>query len=241
MLINSDENKAKILAKFLEISAFDGWNKNSLLKAISDCGIDEKFCDLIFENGCLDLVEFYIDYYNQKTAHKISQIEDFKSKKIRDKISLLLYSRFEVESSNQVSLQRMFNFFLDPKNFIDSKNGVRPLFCGVKLSFVIADFMWKEIADQSTDFNYYTKRLTLAKIILRSFKTFIRDDSENFIKTKSFIDAEIDKVMKFEKLKFQIKNHSKSFFNNNFLDENGAVKSPKEILKNLPFVRLIKF
>lgn len=241
MLINSDENKAKILAKFLEICIFEGWNKEALLKAISDCGIDEKFSDLIFENDCLDLAEFYVDFYNKKAAQKISQIEDFKSKKIRDKISLLLCARFEVENSNQVALQRLFNFFFDPKNLINSKKGAKPLIQGMKFAFMISDFMWNEIADQSTDFNYYTKRLTLAKIIARSFKIFIRDDSENFTKTKNFIDAEIGKVMKFEKLKFQVKNNAQSFFNHNFLDENGEMKSPKEIVKNLPFIRLIKF
>jgi ubiquinone biosynthesis protein COQ9 len=102
--------------------------------------------------------------------------------------------------------------------------------------FKIADFIWREIRDQSTDFNFYTKRLTLAKIILRSLLVFVKDDSENFTKTKNFIDSQIANVMKFEKRKMQVK----KIVTAAFLNENGGLKSPKEIVKNLPFFRLIK-
>jgi len=241
VIIDSIENKQKILSKFLEICVFEGWNKETLLKSFTACGIDEKLCDLVFENGCVGLADFYISFYNQKTATKITIISDFKSLKIRDKIRLLLYSRFEVENGNQIALQRLANFYLDIKNFGDSKRGARPLMQAIKSCYKIADFMWCEIGDQSTDFNYFTKRITLAKIILRSFRVFIRDESPDFSRTKAFIDREIEKVMKFEKVKFALKNRAEKIYKGVILDEDGTVKSPRKILKNLPFIRLIKF
>jgi ubiquinone biosynthesis protein COQ9 len=240
MLLDSFENKEKILEKFLEIAALDGWNQESLLKALAELEIKSEFCDLIFENGLLDLNNFYIDSYNKKSAKLAGNLEN---KKIREKITELLFARFEVEKNNQIALQRLVNFYLNPKNFLAFELGPRPLFYALKDCYKISDFIWKSIKDSSTDFNFYTKRLTLAKIILRSFFVFVKDDSENLAKTKKIIDLEIAKIMQFEKFKSQAKGfaskHKEGIYEFVF-NENGSLKSPKDLIKNLPFIRLIK-
>jgi ubiquinone biosynthesis protein COQ9 len=244
MLLDCNETKQQILEEFLKICVFDGWNKDALLKAISNCKIDPKFAELIFENDCLDLAEFFVEVQNKKALEKILEIEDFSNKKVRDKIRLALYARFEVEKNHQIILQRLINFYLNLKNFTSLEIGVRPTIKGIKSIYKISDFIWKSIDDKSTDFNFYTKRLTLSKIILRSLLFFIKDESLDFIKTKNLIDLEIEKVMKFEKKKQQVKkalNISKKAFDEVFFDEKGAPKSAKEIIKSLPFIRLIKF
>jgi len=244
MIFDSIQTRQKILSKFLELAAFDGWSEETLKLALKACDIDEKFQSLIFENGCLDLAEFYISQKNQESALLISQDPDFANFKIRNKIKTSLYCRFEVELDNKIILQRLVNFYLNPKNFSSTKYGPKPLFYGMKACYKIANFMWYNIEDKSTDFNFYTKRLTLSKIILRSLFVFLKDDSESFEKTKNFIDSQIEKVMNFEKRKAQIKNsfaHAAKNFPQFFLDENGSPKAPKEFLKTLPFVRLFKF
>jgi ubiquinone biosynthesis protein COQ9 len=244
MLLDCNETKQQILAEFLKICVFDGWNKDALLKAMINCKIEVKFLPLIFENDCLDLAEFFVEAQNQKALEKILEIEDFTNKKIRDKIRLALYARLEVEENNQIILQRLINFYANPKNFTALEIGARPIISGIKSIGKISDFIWKTINDQSTDFNFYTKRLTLAKIILRSLLVFLKDNSSDFAKTKKLIDAEIEKVMQFEKQKQKLKKvaiSAKKIFSENFLDEKGAPKSAKEIIKNLPFFRLTKF
>lgn len=237
MLLDSNETKEKVLAEFLKICAFEGWTKDALEQAVFNCGISKDFTNLIFENDCLELAEFYIESQNKKAAQKFLEIENFHSQKIRDKIRLALFARFEVEKNNQIALQRLVNFFLDPKNFISVEMGTKPMIQGMQSCYKIADFIWKEINDQSTDFNFYTKRLTLGKIILRSLLVFIKDESEDFVKTQNFIDSQIAKVMKFEKHKMQVKKLVAKVF----INEDKTPKSPKEIIKDLPFFRLIKF
>lgn len=244
MILDSIETREKILAEFLQVCAFEGWNNDALRISLEKCGIDPKFSTLIFENGCLDLAEFYIESGNKKAAQKISRIENFAGRKIRDKIRLALYSRFEVEEENKIALQRLTNFYLNPKNLTSFETGPRPMIQALNSCYKIADFIWREINDQSTDFNFYTKRLTLGKIILRSIFVFVKDDSENSQTTKKFIDEQIEKVMKFEKFKAQVKgftNRAKHECNEFLFDEHGELKSPKKILKSLPFIRLIKF
>jgi ubiquinone biosynthesis protein COQ9 len=236
MILDSPQTKEKILAEFLPIAAFEGWNKDALLKAMKNCGIEENFSELIFENGVLDLAEFYIQSQNEVAAKLILAEENFHHKKIRDKIRFALYARFEVEKENKIALQRLINFYFDLKNFASFEIGSKPMFHSLKACYEIADSIWKSINDQSTDFNFYTKRLTLGKIILRSLLVFLKDDSKNLDQTKNFIDSQIEKVMKFEKRKAQIKKFSSAFF----LNESGKIKSPKEIIKTLPFIRLMK-
>lgn len=236
MLLDSIETKEKILAEFLKICALEGWTHSAISQAVTNAGISDKFSDLIFENGVLEIAEFYVESQNKKLSRKIREIENFHSQKIRDKIRLALYARIELEKDNQIALQRLINFYLDFKNFTSFEVGVKPMMQGMKACFKVSDFIWKELNDQSTDFNFYTKRLTLAKIILRTLLVFVKDDSENFIRTKNFIDSQIAKVMKFEKYKMQ----AKKIVSAAFLNEEGVLKTPKEIIKNLPFFRLIK-
>ena len=54
--------------------------------------------------------------------------------------------------------------------------------------------IWFGINDKSTDFNFYTKRLTLAKIILRTLFVFVKDESADLMATKKFIDLQIEKL-----------------------------------------------
>ncbi len=228
MILDSFENKEKILTSFLKIAPFEGWSNEALLHAFKECDIEEKFIPIIFENSLISLAEFYIDFYNQKTALEIAKIENFHGKKIREKITLWLYLRFEVEKENKIAIQRLINFY------ITKNSGFSGKIEGLKACFKIADFIWKDINDQSTDFNFYTKRLTLAKIIFRSLLVFLKDDNDELLKTKNFIDLQIQKVMKFESFKFK----TKAAFKEVFYNEKNELKTPKEIIKDLPFFRL---
>ncbi|MBM5782291.1 MAG: COQ9 family protein, partial [Pelagibacterales bacterium] len=157
MLLDSIETKEKILEKFLKIVVFEGWNDFALKQALKQCGIEEKFSNLIFENGCLDVAEFYIESQNKKLHSELSKIENFSSKKIRDKIRISLYLRFEIEKENKIAFQRLSNFYLSLKNLTSLETGFRPTIQAVKSCFKVSDFIWKIINDQSTDFNFYTK------------------------------------------------------------------------------------
>ena len=199
MLIDSLKNKQTILASFLQISAMSGWNLKNLEEALDLVNIDKKYLSIIFPNGILDVIDFYIKEGNKELAKKISYIEDFDQQKIRDKIRLCLYKRFEIEINNKKSVNNLVHFYFDPKNLSSFSTGLRPSFQSLELCFSISDSIWKIIKDQSTDFNFYSKRLILSKIIWKTSSIFINDESENLTNTKKYIDNEIKKIMQFEK------------------------------------------
>ena len=101
--------------------------------------------------------------------------------------------------------------------------------------------------------SYYSKRLILSKIIIRTIKIFITDDSLDISKTKKFIDQEINKVMAFENLKKQSKEKINLIVNkiknNSCIADintekqhsiNNAVKKISDFVNKLPFFRLRK-
>ena len=76
---------------------------------------------------------------------------------------------------------------------------------------------------------------------MRSFLFYVDDVSENSIKTQNLINAQLNKVIEFAKIKNSSKkkiNDVKSYLSENLSDLN--LKNPIELIKNLPFIRLVK-
>jgi ubiquinone biosynthesis protein COQ9 len=64
-----------------------------------------------------------------------------------------------------------------------------------------ADAMWRLAGDTATDFNHYTKRLTLGAVYASTLLAWLDDESAGFADTAAFLDRRIDNVMRFEKWK----------------------------------------
>jgi ubiquinone biosynthesis protein COQ9 len=64
-----------------------------------------------------------------------------------------------------------------------------------------ADLMWRLAGDKSTDFNHYTKRMTLGAVYGSTLVAWLDDDSEGWIETADFLDRRIENIMQFERFK----------------------------------------
>ena len=226
MLIESAENKNKILTEFLKICVFEGWNDDSLKKAIINSGFEEKFTGIIFEKGCIDIADFFISQTNQKMLKKLKEL-DLDKMRVRDKIAKAVIINLEINNENKAALKKLVNFYSHPKRVVYA----------FKSCYKVVDLIWYEIGDKSTDFNFYTKRAILSKVYIRTLKYFIDDNSENNNKTLDFLDRQVERVMKFAAFKAQAKGFCNKISN---LKESFKGKSPKELIKKLPFFRLIK-
>ena len=68
--------------------------------------------------------------------------------------------------------------------------------------------MWKAIGDPSTDFNFYTKRITLGAVYSSCFLYWLNDESDNAADTWDFLDRRIENVMQIEKIKAKCRNQN---------------------------------
>jgi ubiquinone biosynthesis protein COQ9 len=47
----------------------------------------------------------------------------------------------------------------------------------------------------ATDFNHYTKRMTLSAVYASTLAVFVNDESDDFADTRAFLDRRIENVM----------------------------------------------
>ena len=126
---------------------------------------------------------------------KTLKSKDFKKLRVNEKIRFLILSRLKIIDK---FFDRKLIFKLVVKQKSISKAGV--------MLFNVSDEIWHLSGDTSTDFNYYTKRIILMNVYSASFFYFLRDNSEEYSKTKDFIDKQISYVLKFGKLKSNLLN-----------------------------------
>jgi ubiquinone biosynthesis protein COQ9 len=74
----------------------------------------------------------------------------------------------------------------------------------LRLGWRSADAMWRLAGDTATDYNHYTKRMTLGSIYAATLAVYVGDTSEDHADTKAFLDRRIEGIMKFEKAKARL-------------------------------------
>ncbi len=67
-----------------------------------------------------------------------------------------------------------------------------------------ADNFWSIIKDQSTDFNYYSKRCILSVIYTKTLIFWVDDQSENNKLTEEYLKQQISNTLKIGKCKKKI-------------------------------------
>ena len=130
------------------------------------------------------------------------------------------------------------------KNCNFGQQEVNKKITSLKILANISDSFWKIAKDQSTDFSYYTKRTTLALVIAKVAMVFANEVSDLNC-TQTEIAKQINRIVLFAKYKYQTKQQTKHILQNLqdslkevVFDDKQQIKTPKEILKSLPFIRL---
>ncbi|MFT4014161.1 MAG: COQ9 family protein [Paracoccus sp. (in: a-proteobacteria)] len=76
---------------------------------------------------------------------------------------------------------------------------------GARLIWETADAVWEGLGDTSEDVNWYSKRATLSTVYGATVLYWLGDDSADAEDTRAFLERRIEGVMRFEKLKGQVK------------------------------------
>lgn len=180
------QHKLNILNHALDIIPNNGF-VNILPKASIAAGYDENFADLIFTNGTQGLIELFVD---QADFYMLDNI-DLELKKIPEKAKDAILKRIDFFHQYKKITKKLLSYLLLPFNISFAS----------KLSFKTADIIWNEILnDQSTDFNYYTKRSILALIYNNTLVYSMHKDS-SFDDISSFLTKQMEAHAKFHKIK----------------------------------------
>ena len=173
-----------------ENAVFDGWGHAAVDAAADQLGIDRGQARLAMPKSQAAMIDVYIQGVDRALDEHFTA-ERLAGLKIREKIRQLVWQRLEIMGPAREAVRRALAILAMPQNV--------PL--AMRISWRSVDMMWRIAGDTSTDFNHYTKRMTLGAVYASTLLVWIDDNSDEWSETAAFLDRRIDDVMKFEKWK----------------------------------------
>jgi ubiquinone biosynthesis protein COQ9 len=173
-----------------ENAVFDGWTLKAVDSAAQQLGIDPTKARLAMPKSQAGMIDLYIQEVDRALEARVTP-KRIAALKIREKVRALVWGRLEIMAPAREAVRRALAIFAMPQNL--------PL--ALRISWRTADLMWRIAGDTSTDFNHYTKRMTLLGVYGSTLLVWLDDKSEDWSDTAGFLDRRIDDVMKIEKIK----------------------------------------
>ncbi len=190
---NLNDLRLQLAPAIADAAAFDGWSEAAVRDAAAAVGMNPEAALFAFSGGAMQMIEAWVRGVDaaMQAALPANQIATLK---IRERIRTLVQFRLDAIAHQKEALRRALAIMALPQN------APRTL----ALGWSSADAMWRLAGDTATDYNHYTKRLTLGSIYAATLAVYVNDSSEDNADTKAFLDRRIEGIMKFEKAKAQL-------------------------------------
>jgi ubiquinone biosynthesis protein COQ9 len=188
-----DEMRRELAPAVAAAAAFDGWSEAAVRTAAAERGIDPDAAAYAFSGGAMTMIAAWIGWVDQQMAAALPT-EQLAAMKIRDRIRALVQARLDAMAPCKEALRRAQAIMAMPQNLPGA----------LKLGWHSADAMWRAAGDTATDYNHYTKRMTLGSIYAATLAVYVNDASEGHADTKDFLERRIENIMQFEKAKARL-------------------------------------
>jgi ubiquinone biosynthesis protein COQ9 len=182
--------RAQLALAVGEHAVFDGWTAKAVESAAGQLGIDPAVARLAFPKDQAGMVDAYIAAIDAAMTDHFTP-EVIGALKVRERIRELVWFRLQTMDPAREAVRAALSILAMPQNAVK----------GLSIGWRSADLMWRIAGDTSTDFNHYTKRLTLSALYAATLLAWLDDQSEGRTETSAFLDRRIADVMRFEKWK----------------------------------------
>lgn len=184
-----DERRAlkdRVLEAALLHAAFDGWSRRTLVNAAADCGLDPVTARRLFPRGGDSLLDWLDDWADRRMVQAAGNLERLP---IRRRIATLVRARLELLQPHREAVRRAVLARGMPTNAASFGQAL----------WRTVDLMWQAAGlggTPSEGFSYYSRRVTLAGVLVATFLYWLEDQSEGCNETWAFLDRRIDDVMR---------------------------------------------
>ncbi|ANI77743.1 putative ubiquinone biosynthesis protein coq9, mitochondrial [Sphingobium sp. EP60837] len=185
-----DEVRAYLAPILPRHAAFDGWRAEAVMMAAAEGSVDREIAQLAFSAGAMDMIDAWFASIDARMIEALPP-EKIATMSIRQRITALITARLKLLAHDREALRRALAVMAMPQNSARA----------AKLGWRAADVMWRAGGDSATDFNHYSKRLTLAAVYAATLLVFVDDESEDWADSRAFLDRRIEGVMRFERAK----------------------------------------
>ncbi len=190
-----DALQKQIINAALPNVVFDGWSMEMLRAAAKSLGMPELEADRAFPNGVIEALNAWTADINQQLAEILANEYNLESMKIRERIATGVMVKLRLQQTHKEAVRRALAIYALPWHAAD----------GLKSLYGTVDAIWRAAGDTSTDWNFYSKRMLLAKVYMSTLPVWLEDDSEDLHETEAFLHRRIEDVMKIQKAKFKLK------------------------------------
>ena len=175
-------------------AVFEGWTGTAIAAAGRELGLPEGEAGRLFPGGPVAVLEYLSGRSDRRMVADL-ETAGGAALKVTERIRTAVRLRLEKHAGEREAARRALSLLAMPLNA-----GV-----ALKLLYRTVDAMWYAAGDTSVDFNFYTKRATLAGVYSATMLFWLNDRSEGGQATWDFLDRRLEDVMKIEKLKSQIR------------------------------------
>ena len=173
-----------------------GWNENLFVSMKNDTKFTYEEMNVVFPNGYTTLMEMYLDDINSKMTVKSKNINLIRLR-VHERIRELFLLRLMIMSEEKKLISKTFLNLLLPYNY---KLALKNLYKTV-------DQMWFLAGENSTNFNFYSKRVILASIYTSVMMHFVNND--NIDETIILLNKQLKRVSKIPQIKSRINDITK--------------------------------
>lgn len=189
--------QASYLEHLLSLVPSLGWSNQALSATTKHLGYAPFTEKLVFPGGVSDAISCFHERINQEMHTRLSS-HSLPLLRIRERISRILIERLQCMSPYKEAVRALV------------AHGILHPIESSKMLWKTVDMIWYLAGDQATDINHYTKRLLLSSVYSSSLIYWLRDESDNYSDTESFIQRRIEEVMQLQKIKFPWRSHRSS-------------------------------
>lgn len=177
----------RLLDAMLEVAPDMGWTRAALDKAAEKAGLSVGQSLLSAPNGVPDVLEAFGKRAARAAGAGVLAADN---QKVREKVRAGVKGWLAALVPHRAAVKRAA---ATPANAV----------AGPKNLWAASDAIWTALGDKSTDYNWYTKRMTLVAVLGSTLAAWMGSDDEAAI--DAFLDRRIENVMQFEKFKAQAK------------------------------------
>lgn len=174
----------RIVEAMLPHVPFDGWTLKALTAGVEDAGYGASAAALAFPGGMAEVTEHFSALADRRMMAELEK-RKIGELAVRQRISLAVRVRLEQNARNREALRHLLSYLALPTN--------APL--ALKCLYRTVDAMWHAAGDTATDFNFYTKRASLAGVFSTTVLYWLNDTSEGSENTFAFLERRIDNAM----------------------------------------------
>ncbi len=228
--LDTNQIRIDLIKAMLTHVPFDGWTWEAMEQGAIDLGFEKKktsssrikiFKEL-FKNGSIDFIDIFSEIIDLEVQENYNLIE-LKPERVPEKIKKIIMIRLNLCQNYKEAVRSSISITAIPVNTKISLN----------ILYRTCNSIWRIAGDKSTDFSFYTRRISLAAVYTSTLLFWLNDNSNNNIETEFFLDRRLKDISKISSLKKPLSDLKKFTNNFNGLKNTINIKSAFSFLKKL--------